>query len=109
MSLTLTDGESRAIALLPIQAQKSNSRVMNFDSQLSRRPRGFNPLTHALFVRRSGRSEITRENNWSHVCICLYSFLFCSGGFEPSDPRIKSWYKSDYSEICAEIIRHVCI
>jgi hypothetical protein len=35
--------------------------------------------------------------------------LFCAGGFEPSDPRIKSWYKNDYSEICAEIWRRACI
>jgi hypothetical protein len=64
--------KEEAFAPLPIQAQKSNSRVLNFDSQSSRRCADSNPWPR-------------------HV--------LCAGGFEPSDPRITAWYKSGHSEI----------
>jgi len=43
--------KEEAFALLPIQAQKSNSRVLNFDSQSSRRREDSNPRsTHCGVV-----------------------------------------------------------
>jgi hypothetical protein len=35
-------------------------------------PLGFEALARALFVRKCGHNEIACENNWRHVCVCVY-------------------------------------